>query len=224
MSFGAYFQKHCVSDCGKALKSLMVPQPSPSSSMSIQPSVLYAMWRYELTATPSVVQQLTCDTCMLSSFASAILFIATSETTIDWFQLADAILCVRAFRYYPHKFKQGCFDPLNDVTLFPTLVYLCSNDGGAGHTITIVGCLIFSSNAPTLLDLTLDSLNWCCSTLTEVGQFSHVQRALQFLYDLPCCTCTSDIKHYFLIIYFIHCFSYLWQTRIIHMLVALTNI
>ena len=149
------------------------------------------------------VRQLTRQTCAFSSLALGLSFlgdtkgfeavrcrIAVSETTLDRFQYAIDVLSSPDLRYYPKKYEEGGLNPLLDISPYPTLVRLCGTDGGIGHTVTIVGRLIFDSNATSPIDLSLDSLDWCCSTATQCSSFFHVRRAVRFLHDKNPCRST----------------------------------
>jgi len=150
---------------------------------------------------PLVLQQMHRDTCAFSSLASAFLYfgdkkafhklrlnIMASLEHVDRMALARSLLCSKKYKYVALIFRRNKLHPLIDVSAFPTLVRLCSSDGGVSHCVTIVGSLIFDSNATEPLPLCRASLDWCCDTTDGCARrkFSFVFKAVRFWHANPC--------------------------------------
>ena len=80
------------------------------------------------------------------------------------------------------------------------LVQLCSSDGGVSHCVTIVGSLIFDSNAMKPLPLCQASLDWCCDATTGCPQrkFHLCLRLFNFCMPIPSVTgkCISNFEKF----------------------------
>ena len=62
--------------------------------------------------------------------------------------------------YKLFEVKYG-YDPLFDISTFPTLLQLAGFFGGIQHCVTIVGKFIFDRNIPFALPFTHDNLDCC---------------------------------------------------------------
>ena len=54
------------------------------------------------------------------------------------------------------------YDPLFDMTTYPTLTQLILFSSGIHHCVTVVGKCIFDSNFTFALPLTEENLDYCC--------------------------------------------------------------
>ena len=54
------------------------------------------------------------------------------------------------------------FDPLSDISPYPTLLQIEDSDGDPSHSVTTLGHLIFDGNKRHALDLTKEGLDSCC--------------------------------------------------------------
>ena len=174
--------------------NVKIPEGRPRHNNTIQPP---SFWLPNDNI-PAIIQQIVYDSCVMSSLASAFSYfgdlraqdsicenIERSLKALDRFDVAISTVCTAQLNYYPMKFGEGRFDPLTDVSPFPTLVGLCDIDGGKGHAITICGSYIFDSNAMTPLPLVAESLNWCCGSAETKGTFWCAHRAVRFLHRKP---------------------------------------
>jgi hypothetical protein len=86
----------------------------------------------------------------------------------------------------PIKYKEDdAFDPLNDLSCFPTLCQLQAKNGSIRHGVTICGKFVFDSNVKKVLPLTRASLDWCCSTNEDKSTFKSVFHAVWFTHNKP---------------------------------------
>jgi hypothetical protein len=78
------------------------------------------------------------------------------------------------------------FDVLNNRSIWPTLCVLKGSDGGINHAVTVVENYIFDGNCQHALPLTIQSLNWCCSSdeIRDV-EFVEVYSAYRFAKRKP---------------------------------------
>jgi hypothetical protein len=66
------------------------------------------------------------------------------------------------------------FNILEYRSMWPTLCVLESTFDISIHAITTVENFIFDSNLTAAIDLSKESLDWCCSTNLSKGQFKRV--------------------------------------------------
>ena len=133
------------------------------------------------------------DSCVFSSAVSGLAFIGDDdaadmlkskiEESVDHgnpMQLLYDIASSKEMRgYTAQKFKRGKLNPLADISLHPTVLWLLGNDGGGGHAITIVNNWIFDATLPHALPLNQESLNWCCSSDSQATTFKEVNVAIR---------------------------------------------
>ena len=82
-------------------------------------------------------------------------------------------------------YKSGQLDILQERSPFVTLAQLMASDGCSLHCVATVGNTLFDANAKTILELTQENLDWCCSTDKENSKYVGVLRACRFIHENP---------------------------------------
>jgi hypothetical protein len=141
--------------------------------------------------------QETKNTCLFSSFASALYYLGLKESAEymaaqrDKYA-SDAKDGFDNWKVIGEVFRKTCpwlrprhlhckyFNVLTDISEYPTVLNLESTDGNMEHAVTVVGKFIFDSNCMRALPLTMESLHYCCSTDNKAGHFRQVKRGTRF--------------------------------------------
>ena len=135
--------------------------------------------------------------CAFASLSSALWFINDVDAykTIfsnmgqsleqDPFALAMALTSTRNLKYTPKMYTYGQSDILQERSPFVTLAQLMASDGCSLHCVATVGNALFDANANTILELTQENLDWCCSTDKENSKYVGVLRACRFIHENP---------------------------------------
>jgi hypothetical protein len=138
------------------------------------------------------------STCLFCSFASALHYVKFEETAGVIASLANSfsadsnqgVFCWRKLLeimkerlpwLQPQKINGKVFDIFTDVSPYPTVMTLESNDGGIQHAITVVGKIVFDSNCARALPLTQTTLDYCCSTDTRLSSYKRVYKGYRFM-------------------------------------------
>jgi len=103
----------------------------------------------------------------------------------DPFALAMGLTSTRKLKYTPKMYKYGQLDILQERSPFVTLAQLMASDGCSLHCVATVGNALFDANAKTILELTQENLDWCCSTDREDSTYVGVLRACRFIHENP---------------------------------------
>jgi len=143
-----------------------------------------------------VYQQLNRDTCVLSSAASAFQYfndiqahdivkrnILSSVQQLDRFEFLEEMLKSRKLQYVEERKKK--FNLFTDISCYPTIIGLRGKDGSSNHAVTVVGVFVFDSNVPYAQKLSLNFLDWCCSSDTCKTTFDYVDFALRCYHSNP---------------------------------------
>ena len=149
---------------------------------------------------PHVFLQKGDATCVFSSLASGFFYLndilasnrllkdaKLNLNSIDPIHAATMMLTGDILRYGYKKYKSGdgSLRLFDDISCFPTIARLKASDNSTGHAITTVGLWVFDSNKGEAENLSLDFLDWCCSTDTEKGLFKEVVYAVRFFHNRP---------------------------------------
>jgi hypothetical protein len=143
--------------------------------------------------------QLGQGTCLFSSFASALYYCGLQETakemaeqariwsmdatSSNWQGLLRVMEC-SCHWLVPHRLKKATFNIFRDVSEYPTVLQLEATDGGTQHAVTVVGGLVFDSNCERALPLSLETLDYCCSTDEKAGFYHGIYHGYRFI-DQP---------------------------------------
>jgi len=103
----------------------------------------------------------------------------------DPFILAASLTRTKELRYNPKMYRAGQLDILKDRSPFVTLAQLRAKDGCSMHCVATVGNGLFDANAQTVMELSQENLNWCCSTDEEECTYDGVERACRFIHMNP---------------------------------------
>jgi hypothetical protein len=137
------------------------------------------------------------DTCLFCSFASALHFLHLTDKATVVASYASQFAASSPFGIFswdgllsvmreacpwlqPKKIFGDAFDIFHDLSEYPTALCLEAADGGTQHAVTVVGGLIFDSNCERALPLTIQSLNYCCSSDEIEGRFARVYTGYRF--------------------------------------------
>lgn len=82
-------------------------------------------------------------------------------------------------------FKDGMFDPLRNISQYPTIVQLCGEKSGIMHCVALCQYWIFDSNLPRALPLCRAGFDWCCSSSDSFQAYSYCYRAIRFFHHKP---------------------------------------
>jgi hypothetical protein len=140
-------------------------------------------------------------TCAIKSIASAFMFFNDAmacNILLDNYSrsvvASDRIMYIKHLLSDTHKlgyrgkvFKtgDGSLNILQDISCYPTIARVQGTDGSIGHCISVARKWVFDSNKPTAELLTLDSLNWCCSSDSSNNAFLNVFFAVRFYHNKP---------------------------------------
>ena len=135
------------------------------------------------------------DSCVFSSAASALDFmgetkaahvvvkrIPESLTHDNPMALLHDVLNSKNFKTVEVVgwFKRAQLDLLSEESPYLTTVQLLGEDGGVGHSVTIVGGWIFDATLPHALPLSRASLDECCSSARGCVAYKCVERAVRY--------------------------------------------
>jgi hypothetical protein len=182
-NFGNHFVHELVEKSRKKRKFFHVPPGAPTTTVDNKMmNPLYP---------PVTYRQHGNATCLFASVASALHFLglernamavadaahfnsATSAGATEmWFNLLQ--LLKKECPWLEHRKKQvNHFNILEDVSVYPTVAQLQALDGGCQHAVTIVGRFVFDSNCPRALPLSVETLNYCCSSDDRTSAFDKV--------------------------------------------------
>ena len=181
----------------------------PGDVRSAVPSVVDGGWeelcpisKKPAIPLPSVkFQQYDRKTCVCSSFASALWAVGFQELAIEINTLAieteqDPNVLVKVATWVsqnrnrshclqPRKIKQGSNPAFSlmeaDLTNSFALVVLSASDGSRSHAITVHDGYIFDGNEATALPLSIEALNYLCSTRERKASFTGVVAGYLFV-------------------------------------------
>jgi hypothetical protein len=129
-------------------------------------------------------QQGQLNTCVFSSFASALCGIGMSgigilvekagKSNVDNPTALRELACFMCAHFWlqPIKIKNANgFDLLNaDLKEKLAVVVLKASDGSTNHAVTVHDSMIFDSNEPTALPLCRENLDFLCSSSTQLAK------------------------------------------------------
>ena len=139
-------------------------------------------------------QQGRMDSCVLSSAASALVFVGETRAALALAARIPASLAHDSPMMLLHDelnstrfktvevmevFKRGQLDLMRESP-YPTTVQLQGEDGGVGHAVTIVGCWIFDATLSHALPLSRASLDACCSSAQGPVPYRCIARAVRY--------------------------------------------
>lgn len=150
---------------------------------------------------PPVLMQNGEPTCAIKSIASAFMFFNDEkackillDNTINSVAATDRIMFIKDLLTDTHKlgyrgkvFKtgDGSLNILQDISCYPTIARVQGTDGSIGHCISVARHWVFDSNKPAAELLTLESLNWCCSSNSSNNTYLNVFYAVRFYHNKP---------------------------------------
>jgi hypothetical protein len=139
---------------------------------------------------PPVLMQNGEPMCAIKSIASAFMFFNDEkaykillDNTMNSVAALDRIMYIKHLLTDTHKlgyrgklFKtgDGSLNILKDISCYPTIARVQGTDGSIGHCISVALKWVFDLNKPTAELLTLESLNWCCSSDSSNNSFLNV--------------------------------------------------
>ena len=154
-----------------------------------------------IITSPPVLMQNGEPTCAIKSIASAFMFFNDEkvckillDNTINSVAASDRIMYIKHLLIDTHKlgyrekiFKtgDGSLNILKDISCYPTIARVQGADGSIGHCISVARKWVFDSNKPAASLLTLESLNWCCSSDSSNNSFLNVFFAVRFYHNKP---------------------------------------
>lgn len=102
------------------------------------------------------------------------------STATNFEQVVEQI--VRTDIKYLHAihFKTGKYDPVRDMSIYPTFMILQGIDLAANHAVAAVGPWLFDANLPHAIHICPASLDWCVSTDEEKVRYKQVYFAVSF--------------------------------------------
>ena len=150
---------------------------------------------------PPVLMQNGEPTCAIKSIASAFMFFNDEkackillDNTMNSIAASDRIMYIKQLLTDTHKlgyrgkiFKtgDGSLNILKDISCYPTIARVQGTDGSIGHCISVARKWVFDSNKPAAELLTLESLNWCCSSNSTNSSYLNVFFAVRFFHNKP---------------------------------------
>jgi hypothetical protein len=172
-NFTAAFRNKCRNNMGKPQTvNASAPKSHPLTTSQSNPPVYLQYFR---------------DTCLMTSFASALRYlnddrahkvvcqnILRSEDEQDRFKFAEQVIKANKLKYQVRQFNNRQLNIFQSLSCYPTTLRLAGEDGSINHAVTTAGKWLFDSNMTNAQEISLPLLDWCCSSNTERTKFSHV--------------------------------------------------
>lgn len=131
--------------------------------------------------------------CLFYAMASALHFVGYKHVAAQLVSTAQGqgvkgdfkatvrtIVCQNLKYLQPHSYKQGQYNPFENISIYPAFLILQGEDGSINHAVATVGPWIFDANLRRALYLSRESLDWCVSTSTKKEKFKNVYYAMHF--------------------------------------------